>query len=834
MSQQTSTLRPGQGLESHVPAFSVFPPSKGIDICVQVAAVVVVFGGADDDNKRVVDVRSNPCTHAHTTAVSSLLPGDMEYQRQHGHVHGVVFPPIDTTGSDWSSNTSADAAAVDDDHDHDDAPPFALDNHMMAPIPLASSASLSQSTAASLSSKNLHCDHQMQQQLSHSIIDNNHLAVTKNNSSNLFCGLTVNNNNDDTAAAISSSSGGGGGDSGIYLRKDYCQTTAILTETASPLPGLAESMVTDGSQSAQSCSSTSASLSSPTGSPSRSISFHGRQSRNVQHNYHYDNHQQVGATSASAAGAFTSAFLMSSLHTIHSDAGDITLAPSTIINGDGQSGILSSNLVPTKTTTHAERAIECRPSQSSFLLSSNILDSPPSQHAVSFTTIHTQKPISNIESSTSSIGFSQLMQEADNNNTQHTQSPSRAAATRSEMMMMPCVPEDRATSTTQNGSSQVQTNCTQRDQSPILHSSTKNNVVCSGRRWDKRATLSKKDDMVTPLLASTTTIVPAVSDEEYNTNRHFEATTHVTRLLSNNVNDNNGNGHKAFTPLDRAKAGVNVRLDNEECFEVSMTFDNSSLSHSVTIDNVMQIVANPDLLRLWCNPIENMVVTSNSSSSATTEWTSPVSSSAVSHATTKQKIDDRGDVISGDNDTTNGKTNTPHRQSSARQYEGEWIEATTTALDLPPSSVVGGYLYQTGRILLESLGFASYGRVTMFVERQRGHISITIGPFFGGINATHSIRIFHEVGNNGVNDRVHVVDRVRLTRRGDHASHYFLASIVGCGALEACLSHCVLPSVDGYIEQVRTSLGRLRLLIESGSMFVDVDRTTSILVVHQR
>ena len=289
-----------------------------------------------------------------------------------------------------------------------------------------------------------------------------------------------------------------------------------------------------------------------------------------------------------------------------------------------------------------------------------------------------------------------------------------------------------------------------------------------------------------------------------------------------------------FSPLDRAKASVQVYVDNDEFFEVSMTFDDTSFSHSISVDDVMQIVANPDLLRLWCDPVETLVVTSNSSnsSSAITDGTSSVSST-LSHAASGQRIDDRGGLDSDDVHSSKTNASSPGRPVSAREYEGEWIEATTTALDSPPRSGFGGYIYQAGRNLLESLGFASYGRITMFVERKRGHVSITISPFDGGIYATHSIHVLYETGQDLRSSHVRVVDRVSLKRTTEHDGDVGFTSLVGCGAFESCLSQCVLSPVEGYIEQVRTSMGRLRLLVESGAM-IDVDRTTSILIVHKR
>ncbi len=63
-----------------------------------------------------------------------------------------------------------------------------------------------------------------------------------------------------------------------------------------------------------------------------------------------------------------------------------------------------------------------------------------------------------------------------------------------------------------------------------------------------------------------------------------------------------------------------------------------------TTQGVMRILGNPELLKMWCDPIQTLIVTSSSDSSRES---------------------------SGQIQADNG-----------REYEGEWIEATTTALDL--------------------------------------------------------------------------------------------------------------------------------------------------------
>lgn len=218
--------------------------------------------------------------------------------------------------------------------------------------------------------------------------------------------------------------------------------------------------------------------------------------------------------------------------------------------------------------------------------------------------------------------------------------------------------------------------------------------------------------------------------------------------------------------LERARTSVRSFLEDDQSFEVSMEFPGPC-----TMRDVMTIVGNPELLRMWCDPIQSLVVTS----------------------------------------TSDGSGNSGMQRDDRREYEGEWIEATTTALESPPCNA--GYIYSVGQAVFDALGFASYGRITMFVERRRGQVGLTIGPFSGGIHASHTISVSDEGG------RVSIVDRVRLTRDMEGAS---MSSLFLCGVLDSCLlSSCLMPSLAAYMKQVSTSMARLRILVESGGLSPD-------------
>jgi len=471
------------------------------------------------------------------------------------------------------------------------------------------------------------------------------------------------------------------------------QTMQSCDSQNSAPPGLVESIMTDGSSSLQSAGDGSE-LSKSTSNNNPDPRFSPR--------------------------IMTSTLLMSSLQTVHSEAGE-----------------------------------------SSFLFSPNA-HRPTRDHEVSpcaGSVSHTSPPKAergargHTEPS-ASVGFSQLLHAADDANIQLGLSTGRMAP----------VPEEREVESSsiigehESGALIVE---------PIPENNSENTAIGT-RRWLPSLFSARHNDasgLGTPLLAA----MP---------------TPPVTHLLSNNTNQQFPN-----TPLEQAKETVQAVVEDDQSFEVSML-----LGSQCTVDDVMRIIGNADLLRLWCDPIETLIVTNASDGSL---------AASGSDAETEARRS------AGDSGGERG-----------REYEGEWIEATTTALGSPPSSV--GFLYSAGQKILESMGIASYGRITMFVERRRGQVGLTVGPFHGGVHASHTISVAQDPTNGG---KVKVVDRVRLIRDEQEVS---LASFFWCGAFESCLSRCVLPSVVGYLSLVTTSMARLRLLVENS----DLTAGNSIMVVN--
>ena len=148
-----------------------------------------------------------------------------------------------------------------------------------------------------------------------------------------------------------------------------------------------------------------------------------------------------------------------------------------------------------------------------------------------------------------------------------------------------------------------------------------------------------------------------------------------------------------------ALAGATAVTTGPDSFTVSVDLAGGATNSTTdTVQDVLDVIGNPDLLRLWCTGVDGPVVIVRSSEG---------SRNAVT----------RRPVISGtDND---------------RAYEGEWIEATAPLVAPGRRGLWSGWTSS----LASALGFPShnqYGPITMFVERWQGRVSLTLGPLTTG------------------------------------------------------------------------------------------------------
>lgn len=200
----------------------------------------------------------------------------------------------------------------------------------------------------------------------------------------------------------------------------------------------------------------------------------------------------------------------------------------------------------------------------------------------------------------------------------------------------------------------------------------------------------------------------------------------------------------------------------------SDSFKLSCSIHNTTVRDTMDVVSNPDLLRDWLESFDSLIVT----------------------------------------DHKGGSTSFQSLNSNRREYaEGEWIEASTSQIILPPShtNFVEGLMRKTKQIL----GFGQYGSVLMFIERNHNKVTLTVGPYKNGHCLEHKIQIHPQLHN----DCVILTDEVTV-KQNEALDHSTLVTKT-CSCLEV-IQEWFQCSLDGYLMQTQRSLVNLILLIEQG------------------
>ena len=235
------------------------------------------------------------------------------------------------------------------------------------------------------------------------------------------------------------------------------------------------------------------------------------------------------------------------------------------------------------------------------------------------------------------------------------------------------------------------------------------------------------------------------------------------------------------SPYRTMGPSVHTTQLSEDSFSVS-----THLPSPCSVREVVDVLANPDLLRLWCVPVKNAIITSEGVGA------------------------DGG--ISGAGSYGGG----------GREYDGEWVEITTPQL-VSPSSSCTSCLYRGLTATKAALGFETEGYVKMFVERNRGQVGLSVGPFMGAMVADHTITVgdncalletseVHAGSGSSLpsvaqsnNNGVMITDTVRVRKDED-----LVATEGGysCG-LFGVLERYALPSISGYMTQAALSLENL-------------------------
>jgi hypothetical protein len=446
---------------------------------------------------------------------------------------------------------------------------------------------------------------------------------------------------------------------------------------------------------------------------------------------------------------------------------------------DASSTFLMSS-VPTITSTTA--------GGSSYLPHSRELSGHPSESKISHGGANgvSNREISFGDASRGSVGFSQLLQAADD---KLQLPPNTPFGVRS--IMMPVVPEEASLQTAQSWGTLISAGTDTDDGQDNQHQEHQH-LLDHYRGRTQDYPLQRPTTWINDLLTLGETPLGTLRGPLVGRPAESSSPSTLTSPLLSYATPS--------TEIVRAREGIKATLIDEESFEVSV-----DVNSQITAQQVMDVLGNPELLRLWCEPIQALVVTRSSEGARDAASTRQTSSSNNNNNNSSSSSSSSSNH---NNDTSSGRK----RNKNDREYEGEWIEATTLSLISPPSNA--GIIHGAVQAVMSGLGFSSYGKVTMFVERRRGQVGLTVGPFQGGVFVSHSIVVREEQGQSG-GIRVRVVDRVRLTTTED--DELSLASMFLCGVLDS-INSCLLPTVGSYMEQVTKSLIHLRGLVETGTV----------------
>ncbi|KAK1741376.1 hypothetical protein QTG54_007854 [Skeletonema marinoi] len=240
----------------------------------------------------------------------------------------------------------------------------------------------------------------------------------------------------------------------------------------------------------------------------------------------------------------------------------------------------------------------------------------------------------------------------------------------------------------------------------------------------------------------------------------------------------------------------------------------SSSSTNVDIRDAIDILANVELLHLWFEPIPAVfdACTKDGSGNNLQSSSSPRTSPANS-------------LHSSNEDN--------HNYNNVRQYDGEWIEISSSLLALPSDARISSCLRATSVGIRKLIGFPARVRSMMFVERSAGRVGLTLGPYpdrlFHGTMAHHTFHLSVMAGDEeyGVGmggQKIVIMDEVRLQREGDE---------VGLNGKRNGYCYCALfrvffalfewitvlwyqPDLASYMAQTISSMEKLRTLIERG------------------
>jgi hypothetical protein len=244
----------------------------------------------------------------------------------------------------------------------------------------------------------------------------------------------------------------------------------------------------------------------------------------------------------------------------------------------------------------------------------------------------------------------------------------------------------------------------------------------------------------------------------------------------------------------------------------------STRATSGDIRDAIDILANIELLHLWFEPIPAVFDACTKDGSGSINNNNNLRSSSSPRSSPANSLN-------SSNDSSNNYNN-------VRQYDGEWIEISSSLLALPSDARVSSCLRATRVGLRKLIGFPARVRSMMFVERSAGRVGLTLGPYpdrlFHGTMAHHTFHVSvvsdEEYGGGMGRQKIVISDEVRLQREGDEVGFngkrngycYCALFRVLFALLEWITVLWYQPDLASYMAQTISSMEKLRTLIERG------------------
>jgi len=260
----------------------------------------------------------------------------------------------------------------------------------------------------------------------------------------------------------------------------------------------------------------------------------------------------------------------------------------------------------------------------------------------------------------------------------------------------------------------------------------------------------------------------------------------------------------------------------------------------LTVQQVMNFACNPALLSRWCAPVRNITVTKESSSSTSRfqnqqqQQQQSATPTPPLHNNNKNQYEYDGEWIEGDAALVNpgSKCGLYNVSSMVLRQLSEGIQKASKLLFLPSTPMPettrgsGAYMYSNPMHSSSNLSQQQQqqqhqqGNVTLFIERKRGKLAITMSPV-GGCEVTYTLTF--QQSSSSANTRtntsttrigVQIINTVRVDRGSANCCY---GAVVPRNVKE-----WVLPSMASHIQQGIDAMELLIQLVQHNANAGDV------------